>query len=98
MGKLHKTVKKYSLGSRAAQAIIGKDTYESLHPLGEQAEAAYDAKKASAKALKEAETNPPPVIPLPDEEEIARARRRRNARRGGGRASTILSDSDRLGG
>jgi len=38
------------------------------------------------------------VIPLPDEDELERVRRRRNARRGGGRASTVLSDENRLGG
>lgn len=38
------------------------------------------------------------VIPLPDEDELERVRRKRNARRGGGRASTILSDDNRLGG
>lgn len=36
------------------------------------------------------------VIPLPDEEELARARRRRG--RGGGRASTVLTEDERLGG
>jgi hypothetical protein len=39
-----------------------------------------------------------PVIPLPDEEELERVRRKRAARRAGGRASTVLSDDDRLGG
>lgn len=88
MGRLHKNVKKYSLGSRAAQSILGKDTYESLHPLGESAEAAYDSKKASEKALKDAAEKP--VIPVPDEEALERARRKRNAR-GGGRASTVMT-------
>lgn len=36
-------------------------------------------------------------IPLPDEEELQRAARRRAARRTGGRASTVLSEEDRLG-
>lgn len=96
MGKLHKAVKKYSLGSRVAQGIIGKENYESIHPLGEQAEAAYDAKKASEKALADAENEPVQV--MPDEEEIARVKRRRSARRGGGRSATVLSDADSLGG
>ena len=38
-----------------------------------------------------------PVIPLPDEEEIKRQKRRSAAQRGGGRASTVFSESDRLG-
>jgi len=36
------------------------------------------------------------VIPLADEEELARSRRRQ--RRGGGRASTVLTEDERLGG
>ena len=36
------------------------------------------------------------VIPLPDEEELERIRRRKG--RGGGRASTVLTDDERLGG
>jgi hypothetical protein len=98
MGKLHKMVRKYSLGQRAGDAIIGKDNMDSIHVLGSQAEASYDARKASEKALKDAEENPEPVVPLPDEEELDRVRRRRNARRSGGRASTVLSDDSRLGG
>lgn len=38
-----------------------------------------------------------PVIPMPDEDEIRRNKRRGQAARGGGRASTILTESDRLG-
>jgi len=38
------------------------------------------------------------VIPLPDEEELERVRRRKAARRSGGRASTVLSEDNRLGG
>jgi c-di-GMP-binding flagellar brake protein YcgR len=96
MGRLHKNVRKYSLGQKAGDAIIGKDNMDAIHVLGSQAEASYDAKKASEKALKDAEHEP--VIPLPDEEQIERVRRRRNARRGGGRASTVLSDSAGYGG
>lgn len=36
-------------------------------------------------------------IPMADEDEIRRNRRRSQSARGGGRASTILSDGDRLG-
>jgi hypothetical protein len=41
----------------------------------------------------------PPAVPLPDEEDIKRSRRRSSAAQlqRSGRASTILSDSDRLG-
>jgi hypothetical protein len=106
MGKLYKFKKKYldklsPMGS-TTRAIIGDKKMdqidETVHPLGEQAETAYDAAEASKKALTDAKENPPPVIPLPDEEELARVKRRRNARRGGGRASTVLSDDSRLGG
>lgn len=98
MGRLHKNVRKYSLGQRAGDAIIGKDNMDSIHVMGSQVENAYDAKKAAEKALKDAEDNPEPVVPLPDEEELDRVKRRRNARNSGGRASTVLSDESRLGG
>lgn len=38
-----------------------------------------------------------PVMPMADEEELARVRRRQNSRRGGGRASTVLTNEDRMG-
>lgn len=38
-----------------------------------------------------------PPIPMADEEEIKRNKRRTASARGGGRASTIFTDSDRLG-
>lgn len=38
-----------------------------------------------------------PVMPMADEEEIKRNKRRTTSARGGGRASTIFTDSDRLG-
>jgi hypothetical protein len=106
MGKLYKLKKNYldklsPMGS-TTRAILGDkkmdEITETTHPLGVQAETAYDAKRASEKALKDAEENPEPVVPLPDEEELDRVRRRRNARRSGGRASTVLSDDSRLGG
>lgn len=37
------------------------------------------------------------VVPMADEEEIKRSKRRTASSRGGGRASTIFTDSDRLG-
>lgn len=37
------------------------------------------------------------VMPMADEEEIKRNKRRTASARGGGRASTIFTDSDRLG-
>ena len=92
MGKLHKTLKRAD-----PLYYADKDIYEETHPLGTQAESAYDATQAAEKALKTAEDTP--VVPLPDEEELARVRRRDNARRrSSGRSSTILSDSDALGG
>jgi hypothetical protein len=41
---------------------------------------------------------PAPAIPLPDEEEIRRARRKTLSQRSSGRASTILTETDGLGG
>ena len=38
-----------------------------------------------------------PVMPMADEEEVKRNKRRTASSRGGGRASTIFTDSDRLG-
>lgn len=38
-----------------------------------------------------------PALPMPDEDEIKRNKRRTASARGGGRASTIFTDSDRLG-
>lgn len=42
-------------------------------------------------------TTEEPVMPMADEEEIKRSKRRTASARGGGRASTIFTDSDRLG-
>ncbi len=42
-------------------------------------------------------TEEEPAIPMPDEDEIKRSKRRNAAMRGGGRASTIFTESDRLG-
>lgn len=51
-------------------------------------------RQARAAAALDAANQP---IPMADEEEIKRNKRRANASRGGGRASTILTDGDRLG-
>ncbi len=92
MGRLHKTTKKYSLGRR----IIGEKTFDQIHPIGSSMEKQYDATKAAEQAATAAANQK--AIPLPDEEELERTRRRKNARRGGGRASTVLTEDDRLGG
>jgi predicted nucleic acid-binding protein len=99
MGSLHKKLRKYSPGAMLEQAVLGRKTFDQLHPLGTQAEVAYDAANAAEKALEEVEQvdQAKPVAPLPDEEELARIRRRR-ARKSGGRSSTILSDDETLGG
>jgi hypothetical protein len=92
-------VRKYSLGQRLRRcdAIIGeKTTYDDP-----STSARYPGRrvrtmpsKASEKALQDAEEDPEPVIPLPDEEELARVTRRlREARRTGGRSSTVLERS-----
>ncbi len=87
MGKLYKNAKKYSVAANFEKAVVGEETRDALHPLGESTEQAYDAKKAAEKAVKDAENAP--IIPVADEEELRRARRRRPS--GGGRASTVLS-------
>lgn len=94
MPKLHKKLKKLS-----PHYQLDRESYDAVHPMGTQAESAYDAKVASEKALKEAEDpEKNAVIPLADEDELDRVRRRRAARRSGGRSSTIMTDDDRLGG
>lgn len=99
MGSLHKKIKKYSPMANIERSVLGKETFDQLHPLGTQAEVAYDTAKASKKALKDAQDpTKNPVIPLPDEEALERERRRRAAKRTGGRASTVLTDEDRMGG
>lgn len=95
MGKLHKKWR----GASLLGNVLDKKTYQDIHPIGTQAEAAYDLKKDQEKALKELEAEPAKdVIPMPDEEELARARRRRNARMRGGRASTSLAQDEGFGG
>lgn len=93
MGKLHKIAKKFD----ASYYLLDKDTFNSVHPLGTQAETAYDQAKAAEKAAKAAESEP--VIPLPDEDAINRDARRRAAKRTGtGRASTFMSSDYGFGG
>lgn len=94
MGKLHKNLKKISPIYQ-----LDKDTFDQMHPLGTQAEAAYDATKAAEKALKDAEDpTKNPVIPVADEEELARQRRRARASRRGSSQSNIYTSDERLGG
>ncbi len=99
MGKLHKTAQKWTLGNKAIKAVAGEDFYDSIHPLGTQSEAAYDATKAAEQALKDAQDPVKnPVIPVADEAELARQRRRRNASRRGSTSSNIYTSDERLGG
>lgn len=91
MGKLHSSLKKLN-----PLYHIDKDTYDSLHPMGTQAEAQYDARKASEKALKSIDTEK--VIPLPDDEEIQRNARRAASRKAGSSASTFMSSNYGFGG
>ena len=93
MGRLHKTVKK-GLAGRAIRGIVGEKTFDQAHFLGSSLEKQYDATKAAERQA--AAIANEPAIPLPDEEELARQRRR--TRRSGGRASTVLTDDERLGG
>lgn len=93
MAKLHKKAKKGLAGS-VVRGIVGDKTFDQAHFLGTSMEKQYDATKAAERQA--AEIANAPAIPLPDEEELARVRRRRN--RTGGRASTVLTDDERLGG
>jgi hypothetical protein len=95
MARIHKTLKKIH-----PLYYADKDTFDSLHPYGTQAEAAYDSAKQSEKDLKEMEANPSKdVIPLPNEEDIQRAERRKAARRAkAARDSTIYASGEGFGG
>lgn len=92
MGQLHKTLKKLNPLSYVAPKL-----YDTLHPLGTQAEAQFDSMNVSKKALKVAEAETP--IPLPDDEAIQRdARRAASRKAGSGRASTFMSSDYGFGG
>lgn len=96
MGRLHKTIKKHDPSQKLERKILGKKNYDSVHPLGTSAEAAYDATKAAERAATDAANAP--VMPIADDEELQRSRKKRLARRNRGRASTILaSDAETLG-
>jgi hypothetical protein len=88
MAKLHKLHSKITFSGRVSKKVLGDKTYDEIHPIGT---AAVEAAKPPPP--------PPAAIPMPDEEDINRARRRSRTSQGQrtGRASTILSDSDRLG-
>ena len=88
MAKLHKWARKNAIGQRFKRAVLGDATYDMMHPIGTAAVAAEEPAPA-----------PPPAVPMPDEEDIRRAKRRSTTAQmqRAGRASTILSDSDRLG-
>jgi hypothetical protein len=94
MGGIHKKVKKYSLSQNLIKGAVGDKTYDQAHFLGTSMEKQYDATKAAERQA--AAIANEPAIPLPDEEELARQRRR--TRRSGGRASTVLTDDEKLGG
>lgn len=108
MGSIHKFIssKKGGIASIFSGVVppsyflkkaIGKKNFDTLHPMGTQAEAQLDARKVSEKALKTAETETP--IPLPDDEEIQRnARRAASRRQGSGRESTFMSSNYGFGG
>lgn len=74
--------------SRTLKKITPKEDY-GHHKVAEVGE---DTRLTSKVKAAEEE----PVIPLADEEELKRARRRQ--RSSGGRASTVLTDDERLGG
>ncbi len=98
MGKIYKKVRKHKWLSPAGLAAEagGNEMFDTMHPLGTQAEAQYDATEAAKQTLKEVEEAP--VIPIADEEELAKQRRRRNASRRGSSSSNIYTSDERLGG
>lgn len=66
--------------------------------LGSNREQASTAYASMFGVNRQALTTAAGTIPLADEEELEKVRRRRTARRTGGRASTVLSEENRLGG
>jgi hypothetical protein len=86
MAKLHKAHSKFTISGRLSKKLLGKETYDQMHPIG-----------TAAVAAAEPPPTPPPPAPLPDEEEIRRTKRRSGQMRRSGRSSTILSESDTLG-
>lgn len=103
MGKIYKTVRKHKWLSPAGLAAEagGDKLFDTMHPLGTQAEAQYDATKAAEKALADAQDPENPankVIPIADEEELAKQRRRARASRRGSTSSNIYTSDERLGG
>jgi hypothetical protein len=89
MSGFAKTVRKLPTEKLKAK-LIGQKNYDKVHFAGPALIKYNDSMKPPAQV--EA-----PVVPLPDEEEIKRNKRRSVAGRGGGRASTILTQEDRLG-
>lgn len=94
MAKLHRAVKKYSIGENVLRKVVGDKTYDEIHPLGTSMVQQDDAAKAAEQAAADAQNKP--VIPLPDEEALARMRRRR-AQRTTGRDSTMLAGPETFG-
>jgi hypothetical protein len=88
MASVHKTIRDHFVSQRLIRSVVGDKFYDQAHFAGS--------------ALVKAQTpeQPGPVVPMPDTEEIQRQKRRQMtqaALQRTGRASTILSDSDRLG-
>lgn len=86
MSGLHKSVKK----------IIPKETVD---PINKKVmdENVSTHESLSRRMNPEMPASDEAVMPMADEEEIKRNKRRTASSRGGGRASTIFTDSDRLG-
>ena len=92
MGGLHKKISKIH-----PVAMLDKDLFDELHPMGTAAELQYDQRKAMEEAAKEVEAEE--TIPVPDEDAVKRDTRKRVAlRRKAARASTVLSTSEGFGG
>lgn len=86
MTGIHKTIKK----------VIPKEMRTPLDKkIGDENIKTHES--LSRRLSPEMPANDEPVMPMADEEEIKRNKRRNASARGGGRASTIFTDSDRLG-
>lgn len=85
MSGIHKTLKK--IGPKETRTPLERKIQD------ENIRTHESLSRSMSPEMPEAE----PVMPMADEEEIKRAKRRSASARGGGRASTIFTDSDRLG-
>lgn len=90
MASLYKTMQRSPIDKLKKKILGGQKNYDKVHFIGKSLEDYNDSMKPPTPAADK-------VIPMPDEEELTRQARRKNSGRAGGRASTVLSEDDRLG-